>query len=49
MPTDCRWAFQGPLSVARIYRDALSGALMVSNERIAAKSASMLLVVKDSL
>lgn len=40
---------QGPLSVARIYRDALSGALMVSNERIAAKSASMLLVVKDSL
>jgi len=39
---------QGPLSVARMYRDALSGALMVSNERIAAKSASLLLVVKDS-
>lgn len=39
---------QGPLSVSRIYRDALSGALMISNERIAAKSASMLLVFKDS-
>ena len=39
---------KGPLSVSRIYRDSLSGALMVSNERIAAKSASMLLVFKDS-
>jgi len=34
-------------SVARHYRDALSGALMISNERIASKSASMLLVFKD--
>jgi len=34
-------------SVGRHYRDLLSGALMVSNERIAAKSASMLLVFKD--
>ena len=36
-----------PFSVARHYRDALSGALMVGNERILAKSASMLLVYKD--
>lgn len=34
-------------SVGRQYRDALSGALMISNERIASKSASMLLVFKD--
>jgi acyl-CoA dehydrogenase len=34
-------------SVGRHYRDSLSAALMVSNERIAGKSASMLLVVKD--
>jgi len=34
-------------SVGRHYRDVLSGALMVSNERIAGKSASMLLVFKD--
>jgi len=34
-------------SVGRHYRDVLSAALMVSNERIAAKSASMLLVFKD--
>lgn len=33
-------------SVGRHYRDSLSAALMVSNERLAAKSASMLLVVK---
>lgn len=38
---------QGPFSVSRALRDALSGALMISNERIAAKSASMLLVYKD--
>lgn len=38
----------GPLSVSRALRDSLSGALMVSNERIAAKSASMLLVYKDN-
>jgi acyl-CoA dehydrogenase len=37
----------GPFSMGRLYRDALSGSLMVSNERIAAKSASMLLVFKD--
>jgi acyl-CoA dehydrogenase len=35
-----------PFSVGRQYRDALSGALMVGNERILAKSASMLLVAK---
>jgi acyl-CoA dehydrogenase len=38
----------GPLSVSRALRDSLSGALMVSNERIAGKSASMLLVYKDN-
>ncbi len=38
----------GPLSISRALRDSLSGALMVSNERIAAKSASMLLVYKDN-
>ena len=36
-----------PFSMGRHYRDALSGALMISNDRIAAKSASMLLVFKD--
>jgi acyl-CoA dehydrogenase len=36
-----------PFSVGRHYRDTLSASLMVSNERIAAKSASMLLVLKD--
>ena len=36
-----------PFSLGRHYRDVLSGALMISNERIAAKSASMLLVFKD--
>ncbi|MEO6030787.1 MAG: acyl-CoA dehydrogenase family protein [Burkholderiaceae bacterium] len=35
-------------SVGRHYRDSLSAALMISNERLAAKSASMLLVVKDT-
>ena len=34
-------------SVGRHYRDLLSAALMISNERIAQKSASMLLVFKD--
>ena len=34
-------------SVGRHYRDVLSASLMVSNERIAAKSASLLLVFKD--
>jgi acyl-CoA dehydrogenase len=37
-----------PFSVGRHYRDVLSAALMVSNERIANKSASMLLVFKDA-
>ena len=37
----------GPYSLGRHYRDALSGALMISNDRIAAKSASMLMVLKD--
>ena len=36
-----------PFSLGRHYRDALSGSLMVSNERIISKSASMLLVLKD--
>jgi len=35
-------------SLGRQYRDALSGALMISNDRIASKSASMLLVFKDN-
>ena len=34
-------------SLGRHYRDVLSGALMISNDRIASKSASMLLVFKD--
>jgi len=37
-----------PFSIGRHYRDVLSAALMVSNERIASKSASMLLVFKDN-
>ncbi|MFO0614007.1 MAG: acyl-CoA dehydrogenase family protein [Polyangiaceae bacterium] len=37
----------GKYSVGRNYRDALSAALMISNERIFAKTASMLLVYKD--
>jgi acyl-CoA dehydrogenase len=36
-----------PFSVARHYRDALSAALMIGNDRIAARNASMLLVFKD--
>ena len=39
----------GPYSLGRHYRDSLSASLMVSNERIAAKNASMLLVLKDAL
>lgn len=35
-----------PFSLGRHYRDALSASLMISNERIAARSASMLLVMK---
>jgi acyl-CoA dehydrogenase len=38
-----------PFSLGRHYRDVLSASLMVSNERIAAKSAAMLLVHKDTL
>lgn len=34
-------------SLGRHYRDALSGALMISNERIISKNASMLLVCKE--
>lgn len=37
----------GPYSLGRHYRDVLSASLMISNERIAGKSASMLLVLKD--
>lgn len=36
-----------PFSVGRQYRDSLSAALMIGNDRIAAKNASMLLVFKD--
>lgn len=36
-----------PLSLGRHFRDVLSASLMVSNERIAAKSAAMLMVFKD--
>jgi acyl-CoA dehydrogenase len=35
------------VSVGRHYRDALSASLMISNDRIFAKTASMLLVYKD--
>jgi acyl-CoA dehydrogenase len=35
------------LSVGRQYRDSLSAALMISNDRIYNKSASLLLVYKD--
>ena len=38
-----------PFSLGRHYRDALSGSLMISNDRIAAKNASMLLVTKETL
>jgi acyl-CoA dehydrogenase len=37
-----------PFSMSRQYRDCLSGSLMIANDRIAAKSASMLLVFKDA-
>ena len=37
-----------PFSLGRHYRDALSASLMISNDRINAKSASMLLVFKDA-
>ena len=37
----------GPYAVGRHYRDVLSASLMISNERIQAKSADMLLVLKD--
>jgi acyl-CoA dehydrogenase len=36
-----------PYALGRPLRDALSGALMISNDRIAAKNASMLLVHKE--
>ena len=36
-----------PFSVGRHYRDTLSASLMIGNDRIASKSASMLLVLKD--
>jgi acyl-CoA dehydrogenase len=36
-----------PFSVGRHYRDSLSAALMIGNDRIASKNASMLLVFKD--
>ena len=37
-----------PFALGRHLRDALSGALMISNDRIAAKNASMLLVHKEA-
>jgi acyl-CoA dehydrogenase len=36
-----------PFSLGRHYRDALSGSLMISNDRINAKNAAMLLVNKE--
>lgn len=36
-----------PLTLGRHYRDALSAALMISNERIQTSSAAMLMVVKE--
>ena len=36
-----------PLSLSRAYRDSLSASLMISNNRVAAKSAALLLVHKD--
>ena len=39
----------GPFSLGRQYRDCLSASLMIANDRIAAKNASMLLVFKDGL
>ena len=36
-----------PFALSRHYRDTLSGSLMIQNDRIASKSASMLLVFKD--
>ena len=36
-------------SVGRHYRDSLSAALMISNDRISAKSASMLLVLQGRM
>jgi acyl-CoA dehydrogenase len=36
-----------PFSLGRHYRDVLSGSIMISNDRINAKSASMLLVNKE--
>jgi acyl-CoA dehydrogenase len=36
-----------PFSLGRHYRDVLSAALMISNDRIASKNASMLLIFKD--
>ncbi len=36
-----------PFSVGRQYRDSLSAALMIGNDRITSKNASMLLVFKD--
>ena len=35
-------------SLGRHYRDVLSASLMISNERIAAKNAAMLLVLKET-
>ncbi len=37
-----------PYSVGRHYRDVLSASLMISNDRVAAKSAALLLVHKDA-
>ena len=37
-----------PFSLGRHYRDVLSASLMISNDRIAGKNASMLLIYKDT-
>ena len=36
-----------PFSLGRHYRDVLSASLMISNDRIAGKNASMLLIYKE--
>ena len=41
------YKYVSPFSVGRQYRDVLSASLMIANERVASKSASMLLVFKD--
>ena len=37
----------GPLTLGRHYRDALSASLMITNERMRGRSAALLTVLKD--